>query len=322
MDFHGSDSVAFGNAKSSAARINLGNLTQFADTAVAPPFPHEGDATISQHSLGVDGVRVRYLRAGSGPALLLVHGLMGYSFSWRFNVAALAEHATVYAIDLPGMGYSARSPLDCSMSGLARFLLLFMEAAGIKSADVLGTSHGGAVVMMMAALGSARVRSIILVAPVNPWSAGRLRLISILATPPGALLARILAPLIRRSRGFFLRRVYGDPRRIAAGTAEGYAAPLAIPGTIEHLLCILKSWHADIRDLEGALPRLAHIPTLLIWGTRDPAVLPASAAVLQGHLRNSQIVEIDGAGHLPYEEMPDEFNRALMHFLRGRRVET
>jgi pimeloyl-ACP methyl ester carboxylesterase len=167
-----------------------------------------------------------------------------------------------------------------------------------------------------------RIRRLILVAPINPWSAGRLRLIALLAMPPGALLARMMAPLIRRSRGYFLRRVYGDPRRVAPGTVEGYGAPLKIPGTIEHLLCILKTWHVDIRQLQAALPRIADIPTLLLWGTRDPAVLPSSSAKLKEHFRNSRLVPLEGAGHLPYEEKPEEFNRALVDFLRNKSVET
>jgi pimeloyl-ACP methyl ester carboxylesterase len=296
----------------------LGNLTQLADATNAPPFPRAGDSSIREHWVVVEGVRIRYLQAGSGPAVLLIHGLMGYSFSWRFNIAALAEHANVYAIDMPGLGFSARATVDCSMQGLARFLLRFMDAAGIASADVLGTSHGGAVAMMMAALDAARVRRLILVAPVNPWAAGRLRLIALLATPPGAFMARKLAPVIRRSRGLFLRRVYGDPQRVTRDTISGYGAPLKIPGTIEHVLCILKSWHSDIGQLQAALPRITDVPTLLLWGTRDPAVLPASAAKLQQNFRNSHLVLIEGAGHLPYEEMPDEFNRALLDFLRSR----
>ena len=53
-------------------------------------------------------VRMRYLQAGSGPPLLLLHGLLGYSFSWRYNLLPFSQFATVYAPDLPGTGYSER----------------------------------------------------------------------------------------------------------------------------------------------------------------------------------------------------------------------
>ena len=121
----------------------------------------------------IEGARIRYLRAGSGPAIILLHGLFGYSFSWRFTIPALAPYATVYAPDLPGAGFSDRPRgIDHSMIGTARRVLLFAEKLGLDSFDLLGTSRGGAVAMVAAALSSkqdpARVRRLILVAPVNP----------------------------------------------------------------------------------------------------------------------------------------------------------
>src|SRR5215471_16412001 len=63
---------------------------------------------VEECSAVINGVRWRYLQAGSGPALLVVHGFMGYSFSWRFVIKGLAEHYSVYAVDLPGCGFSER----------------------------------------------------------------------------------------------------------------------------------------------------------------------------------------------------------------------
>src|SRR5271165_6396538 len=103
------------------------------------------DSINSQHEIPIaeqwitldsapDSPRMRYLSAGSGPALLLVHGLLGYSFSWRFTIPALAQHATVYAIDLLGTGFSDRPPgMDCSFKASAQRLLQFMDKAGLES---------------------------------------------------------------------------------------------------------------------------------------------------------------------------------------------
>ena len=63
---------------------------------------------VEEHRITINGIEWRYLRAGSGPALLLVHGLMGFSWSWRFNMCELAKSFTVYAPDLPGCGFSQR----------------------------------------------------------------------------------------------------------------------------------------------------------------------------------------------------------------------
>src|SRR2546430_4528148 len=95
--------------------------------------------------------RMRYLKAGSGPPLIRIHGLMGYSFSWRFTIPALAPHATVYAIDNLGAGLSTASDdMDCTVRATAERVLQFADALGITDFDLLGTSHGGGVATMVA----------------------------------------------------------------------------------------------------------------------------------------------------------------------------
>src|SRR5215469_7000915 len=81
-----------------------------------------------ERSVRLDGVTWRYWVAGSGPPLVLIHGFMGYSFSWRFNMAQLSRHFSVYSIDLPGCGFSQRPSLsECSLCGDAEGVLRFME---------------------------------------------------------------------------------------------------------------------------------------------------------------------------------------------------
>src|SRR4030081_1956541 len=124
----------------------------------------------------LDGARMRYLRAGSGPALILLHGLLGYSFSWRFIIPELARHFTVYAPDMLGAGFSDRpAGLDHCMGATARRLLRFIGALGVSSFDLLGTSHGGAIAMTAAGgcldrEWALRGRRLVLVAPGNPYS--------------------------------------------------------------------------------------------------------------------------------------------------------
>jgi pimeloyl-ACP methyl ester carboxylesterase len=274
----------------------------------------------------LDGARTRYLRAGSGPPLILLHGLLGYSFSWRFTMPALAPYATVYAPDLPGAGFSDRGfTLDHSMRATAKRVVRFADQLNLPSLDLLGTSRGGAVAMMAAeeflAPGSAvRLNSLVLAAPANPYSPHGKWLAPFLGTPLGAALFRLTVLRMPFLFPYGHRRMYGDRDHIPPGTLEGYMAPLAIPGLFEHGLSIVRTWSRDLLELETTLPKLASVPTLLLWGDRDPAVYVSSARPLAQFFPNSQTLIFPGVGHLPYEECPEQFNRALIEFLTRTRI--
>ena len=269
----------------------------------------------------LDRHRMRYLCSGSGPPLLLLHGLLGYSFSWRFALPLLAEKATVYAVDMPGVGFSDRPPhASGSFRAHAERLLRFMDGVGVESCDLLGTSHGGAVAMMAASLAPERVRSLILVAPVNPWSAHGRRLAPFLSSAPVSWLLLRLGPCLGIVHDALLRRLYGDPQRIRPGTLAGYSAPFRIPGTLNYGLGVVRSWNRDLEELESALPRISGIPILLLWGSRDAAVSPASREQLRQQFRHCQVEVFDGVGHLPYEEVPEAFNASVISFLGRNRA--
>ena len=273
----------------------------------------------------LDGARMRYLRAGSGPPLILLHGLFGYSFSWRYVLPALAPYATLYAPDLLGAGFSDRPRgLDHSMRGTAQRVLTFAEKLGISSFDLLGTSRGGAVAMCAAAelqkgrASALQLRRLILVCPVNPYSAHGRWLAPFFGTRFGASGFRWAVRHIPLLFPYFHGRLYAERRKIPSGSLEGYKAPMAIPGLFEHGLSIVKTWTADLKELERLLPTLNDVPTLLIWGSRDPAVYLSSMEPLARHFANVQKVVFPSVGHLPYEECPAEFNRLLIQWLGAR----
>jgi pimeloyl-ACP methyl ester carboxylesterase len=271
----------------------------------------------------VEGARMRYLRAGSGPPLILVHGLLAYSFSWRFTIPALSPHATVYAVDMLGTGYSDRPRnLDCRLRANAERLLHFADAIGVSRFDLLGTSYGGAVAMMAAAVCAERgerpgkrIGRLILAAPVNPWSVHGRHFAPFVGSRMGSLVFRMAIAPARFTYHYWLERLYGDPGRIPPGTLKGYSAPYKIAGTFEHVLGIVRNWTADLEELKSVLPGIADYPALLVWGSRDRAVEPGSAEPLRRVFKNCELVILEGAGHMPYEEVPDEFNPAVTQFL-------
>jgi haloalkane dehalogenase len=277
--------------------------------------------------------RMHYLQAGSGPPLILIHGLMGYSFSWRFAMPALAPHATVYAIDNLGAGLSiARDGMDCTLRATAERVLQFADALGIDDFDLLGTSHGGGVAIMVAAVcagrsaekreqegragsGDRRLRRLVLVASVNPWSAHGKRLAPFVGSAFGSLLFRITFEPWPALHRLGLRRMFGDKTKIPPDSLEGYSIPMRQNHTFDHALHIVRNWTADLAELERSLPKIRHYPTLLMWGTKDVAVDFRSAERLRQNFDDARLVAFEGVGHLPYEEAPEDFNRALIEFL-------
>jgi 4,5:9,10-diseco-3-hydroxy-5,9,17-trioxoandrosta-1(10),2-diene-4-oate hydrolase len=228
----------------------------------------------------------------------------------------MAAKLHVVAPDLPGAGFSKTSQqLDYRLRTVAERLLHFLDALDLREVSLLGSSHGGAVAMMAAAISPERVRRLVLVAPVNPWSQIGRRRARFFSNELIAPVFNRWAPRFKFFHGWVLRRLYGNSDRIAPGTLEGYSAPYVDAGSFTHNLKILRTWVSDLQDLKSVLPRTARIPTLLIWGTLDRAVSPASANQLKANFENARLVVFEGVGHLPYEESPQDFNRTVIDYL-------
>ena len=265
--------------------------------------------------ISVDGVRIRYRSAGSGPALILVHGLVGSADNWLWNIDYWAQNATVYSIDLANMGLSDRVlGLDAGQAATADRLAGFMDALGIDDADIAGHSHGGAIAMMLAARHSKRVRRLVLFAPANPFCDLARGLIRFYRTRLGMWIARRLPSLPRALHATALSRMYGDPRRVAPDALDGYTRGLNL-GSVEHVLGIVRSWTDDMTALRSSLAGLRGLPTLLIWGEKDRAVGVVSGRRL-AELLGARLIVLPGVGHIPFAELPEVCNRAVGDWLR------
>lgn len=265
-----------------------------------------------------DGHRMRYLIAGSGPPLLLLHGLLGFSFSYTANLPGLSRHFTVCAPDMLNLGYSSRANVDCSLQATAQTMWKLMDHLGFDRVTAGGTSHGGAVAMWMAIEQPQRMRELVLIDAANPYSERNRWQIFFFGNPIALWIGEYLHHGPVWLKRLFYTPLYADPEKTA--TPERYRIyleALEIKGTITHSVRIARCWYSDFKKLRLRLPEIAHIPALLVWGEKDRVVPIASARELQKHFHQAELVVVPGAAHMVYEEQPQEFNRILIDRLGG-----
>jgi pimeloyl-ACP methyl ester carboxylesterase len=281
-----------------------------------------GRIQIEKHWVEVAGHQMHCLQAGSGPELILLHGLLGTASTWELSIPSLAEESTIYAIDALGIGESERVPgIDASLEAQADRVVQFMDQSAIPSADFLATSHGGAVALVLAARYPARVKRLVLHAPANPFSHLGDPLINFYLSGLGTWFAHRIASLPEPMQALALGRMYGDPTKLRDGSLGKYIGSLRVPGTVPYVLSMLRTWSLDMNKLEVELKQLRHIPALLVWGDRDRAVSMESGQQLQRCFDRAEFVVLPGTGHLPFEECPEALARIVNAFLvrmRGR----
>jgi 4,5:9,10-diseco-3-hydroxy-5,9,17-trioxoandrosta-1(10),2-diene-4-oate hydrolase len=264
----------------------------------------------------VVGARVRYLHAGNGRPMLLIHGLVGSSANWRNNIDALAQHARVYAIDLVNMGKSERvAGLDAGLRATADRLVAVMDALDLAEVDIVAHSHGGAVALMLAALHPRRVSRLILFAPANPYSSSSDLMVRVYSTRWGGFLAWMLPHFPAPFQRIALGEMYGGADRVVDSCLQEMVDGLRSPGTLRHVLCIVRCWFTDMAKLKTALGRVKRIPMLLVWVDRDCTVSLSSAIKLKRKLRTSELIVVPGGGHSVFEETPEESNRIMLEWL-------
>ena len=262
----------------------------------------------------VKGVRMRYFVGGSGPPLLLVHGLGGAAANWTELAPLLARRHRLLVPDLPGHGGS--SPLP-AVSGLAPFadrVALVAEREGMLPASVVGHSLGGMVVLRVALRRPADVRAVVLAAGAG-LSLGGIwgrQLLSLFSTArPGRVAARYRA-LVARSH--LLRRlVFGfvsvaDPAALTDEAVEGFLAGQLLHTDVDG------AWRALRADDPREELEQIVCPVLVLWGSED-VQLPLDDAFEYTRRLRARLRVIPGCGHLLIGERPDACDRALADFL-------
>ncbi|WAJ43337.1 alpha/beta hydrolase [Mycobacterium sp. Aquia_216] len=265
----------------------------------------------------INGLRLQYLDYGTGPAVVLLHGMASSWQWWLENIPALAQQHRVIAVDLPGFGQSEPLPAPAEMATHARTVLDLLTELGIESATISGHSMGGLVAIEMFKADPQRTSNLILVDSGGvPMSERRLAAILVVLRLCSAILRR---RFVRRAlaskvwvRRIALRAAFRDPRAMSPELAAVSMPVFGGPGSVNAIPAAARSVHATV-------PESITCPVLLVWGEHDVVVPPVSAYQMHDKLLDCELAVFSGSGHSPMVEFPDQFNDLTLKFLAARK---
>jgi pimeloyl-ACP methyl ester carboxylesterase len=268
-----------------------------------------------------NGLTLNVLEVGSGPPVVLVHGLPSCAYDWATLPQKLAARGyRVIAYDRVGYGYSSRSaatPDRYTYESNARDLAALLNALGLPRAALVGWSYGGAVVQTLAADAPARVSQLVLVAAVGPAEprGGADALSLVLSSPVGGAILKWVAsipPLGRTMTGENVAQAFSGASAVPPHWTEYTQAMLALPGTLDAFV------YEAQRGVPSTLhPEALHVPTLIVQGTADRLVPPAVAVDLHRRLAGSELATVPDGSHMLPVTHADLLAEKIDTFLRA-----
>jgi pimeloyl-ACP methyl ester carboxylesterase len=280
------------------------------------------DLPIAYADLG--GLSLRYVTAGRGPALVLLHTLRTQLDMFQKVIPALAGHFTVYAVDLPGHGFSDIPSAEYSPEFFRSAVERFLETLRIEDAVLAGESIGGSIALLLAARHNPRVRAVVAINPYD-YDRGRgVRRSSLLANVlfglsnvpviGGTVMRLRSLPIIRRVIQGGLYRKESLPDRLArelnaVGNRRGH---------YRALMSLIRHWPEweSARSEYGSVDR----PVLLLYGDHDwshPDEREANRRAVPG----AEMRIVSGAGHFLALDAPEELVRSVLEFTKALRTD-
>ncbi|HJQ84446.1 MAG TPA: alpha/beta hydrolase [Candidatus Binatia bacterium] len=270
--------------------------------------------------LTIHGHTVTYRTAGTGPVILLVHGMAGSSETWTPVATELARRFTVVAPDLLGHGGSAKPRGEYSVAAHANVLRDLLAALGHERATLVGQSLGGGIAMQLAYQYPERCDRLVLVS-----SGGLGREVSLLLRAlsiPGA--EYVLAVGCSRRVRDAVEHVAGwlgrAGLRVGPALVEiwrghgGLAEPTARAAFFRTLRAVVDPRGQTVSAVDR-LYLAAHVPTLIVWGARDGLIPVSHAQAAHAAIPGSRLVVFEDAGHFPHCEAPERFAATLTEFV-------
>lgn len=260
-------------------------------------------------TIEIDGLNIAYQRVGEGDPLVLLHGYVGDGpATWRHQIETLASDFEVVVWDAPGAGKSADPPETFGIAGYSDCLAHLIERLGLGPAHIMGLSFGGALALEFQHRHQQLVRSLVLASAYAGWRG------SLAVDAAENRLAQALQLSTRSGHDF-----------VDALLPTMFALPIA-PEDVEVFRAAMEEFHpsgframarASAEDLSAVLPGVS-VPTLLIYGDHDQRAPLAVAERIHDAITGSQLVTLEGAGHLCNIELPQQFNAAVFRFLSER----
>jgi pimeloyl-ACP methyl ester carboxylesterase len=257
----------------------------------------------------VDGGRVLVAELGSGPPIVLIHGLAGTFRYWLESARHLAEHFRVLVPDVPGFGGSDPAARPFSMSAAGERVLAACEQLGALRPVLVGHSLGGPIAALAGAQAPARVGGVVLVSTTG-------------LSPQRAWRRHVLLPVMRHAlrdhrtwenllgshpwaRGIVFTEMLARPRELDPFTTRMLVGGASLARQLGDSL--EASLACDLRD---TLRELA-LPLGVVWGEHDETVSIVDARLVQRLRPDARARIVPRAGHLPMIEFPQAFAAAL-----------
>jgi len=258
--------------------------------------------------VAVEGLRISYERAGSGPPVVLLHGFVGDGRStWSAQLDDLSDEFTVVAWDAPGAGRSAQPPSSFRIADYARCLAEFIRVMRLNRPHLVGLSFGGIVALELFRRRSTVPRTLVLAGAYAGW-AGSLpadvvkqrlrRCLEVAGLPPDKFAAAMLRSMFSESA--------------PADAVARFAASVRAFDQAGFQAMTWSSAEADLRDILATVD----VPTLLLYGDRDERAPLDIGHALQAGIPGSRFVVLPGVGHASPVEAPELFSREVRSFLR------
>jgi len=268
----------------------------------------------------IHGYRRAYVRLGSGPALLLIHGIGDSSDSWRPVLAHLARSHTVIAPDLLGHGRSEKPRADYSVAAYANGMRDLLSVLDVDRVTVVGHSLGGGVAAQFAYQFPERCERLVLVgsggvgrsvSPLLRLAAipGAELLMPLFGLPPARTLSRIAAGMLQHL-----------DTAIGRDAEEVLAVFDSLPDTAARraILRTLRSgvdWRGQVITMLDRAYLAEGMPSLVIWGRRDAVIPLGHGRLAHAAMPGSQFEIFDDAGHFPHHSDPVRFAELVSDFV-------